>query len=68
MFAGSTIASVITTESIVAKAGANIPAPFAIPEMSEFLTEAVAIFGLVSVVIIARALFSMESEVMEREI
>ena len=29
-----TIASVITTESMVARAGANIPAPFAIPENS----------------------------------
>ena len=29
-----TIASVITTESMVASAGANIPAPFAIPENS----------------------------------
>ena len=29
-----TTASVITTESMVASAGANIPAPFAIPENS----------------------------------
>ena len=56
-----TIASVITTESIVASAGANIPAPLAIPANSTPLCEAVAIFGTESVVMIARALVSKPS-------
>ena len=44
------------TDSIVASAGANIPAPFAMPANSAPLKFAVAIFGTESVVIIACAL------------
>ena len=53
--AGSTMASVVTTESIVAKEGASIPAPFAIPTNFAPPTEVSAIFGLESVVMIASA-------------
>ena len=60
-FSGST-ASVITTESIVAKAGASIPAPLAIPANSHPLTVAVATLGTLSVVIIARETSSRESD------
>ena len=50
------IASVITTESIVARAGASIPAPFAIPIREQPSTSEAAIFGTESVVMIAWAL------------
>ena len=52
---GSTIASVITTESIVAKDGASIPAPFAIPAKETPFCSRKEIFGFESVVIIAVA-------------
>ena len=55
-----TIASVITTDSMVANAGASIPAPLAIPENSTPYFETVAIFGTESVVIIACAARSRE--------
>ena len=46
------------TESIVARAGANIPAPLAIPENVACPTLTLAILGWVSVVIIALAMGS----------
>ena len=51
-----TIASVITTDNIVASAGANIPAPLAIPANCVPSTDAVEILGTESVVMIACAL------------
>ena len=52
---GSTIASVVRKTSIVASCGASIPAPLAIPPNRAPPASTVAIFGTVSVVIIARA-------------
>ncbi|CAB4832798.1 unannotated protein [freshwater metagenome] len=60
--AGSITASVITTESMVASAGANIPAPLAIPVVVVPDTVDVAIFGTESVVMIARAAISKFSD------
>ena len=57
---GST-ASVIITESIVASAGASIPAPFAIPANCAPFTVVVATLGTLSVVIIACETSSNES-------
>ena len=51
----------MTTESIVANAGASMPAPFAIPANSAPLTEVVATLGTLSVVMIARDTSSSES-------
>ena len=51
----------MTTDSIVARAGANIPAPLAIPAKSIPLTVFVAILGTLSVVIIACAADSRDS-------
>ena len=45
----------MTTESMVAKAGANIPAPFAIPATWTLPSLACAIFGTESVVMMACA-------------
>ena len=54
-------ASVITTDNIVAKAGASMPAPFAIPANSEPLIDEVATLGTLSVVMIARETSSSDS-------
>ena len=52
----SIFASVVITQSIVARAGASIPAPLAIPPIFQpAAEETVASLGTVSVVIIARA-------------
>ena len=56
-----TTASVITTQSIVANAGASIPAPFAIPEKVNPSPATLAILATESVVIIACALSAKPS-------
>ena len=53
--AGVATASVVRTTSIVARAGASIPAPLAIPETDQPSPVAVACLGTVSVVMIAVA-------------
>jgi hypothetical protein len=50
-----TAASVVRTTSIVASAGASIPAPLAIPATDQPVPSAAASFGTESVVMIARA-------------
>ena len=54
-------ASVITTDNIVARAGASIPAPFATPAKSTPLIDEAATFGTLSVVMIARETSSSDS-------
>ena len=51
----SAIASVVSTQSMVAIAGASIPAPFAIPPTFQPAPAITAFFGRVSVVMIAAA-------------
>ena len=58
----------MTTHSMVAKAGANIPAPFAIPEKTTPSLSMLAILGTESVVMIAWALLSKPSSLIEAEI
>ena len=48
-----TIASVITTDNMVARAGANMPEPLAIPANCAPSTEVLEILGTESVVMIA---------------
>ena len=57
----STTASVITTESIVAKDGASIPAPLAMPAKLDFPKLTRDVLGCESVVIIAEAQSKSES-------
>src|SRR3954463_4525174 len=53
--AGSTTASVVRTTSIVARLGASIPAPFAMPPIVQPSRCCTVVFGTLSVVMIARA-------------
>src|SRR5688572_14079452 len=53
--AGSTTASVVRTTSIVARLGASIPAPLAMPPTVQPFRSCTVVFGTLSVVMIARA-------------